>query len=84
MTIEGVSNDRLAAYARGFGFVGVGLYPKREHVHLDVRDVSYFWIDDSAPDAPDRLVPVLEEEARSADAAARARGESPDVYVPTK
>jgi hypothetical protein len=85
MTIDGIPNDRLAAYARDFGFVGVGLYPKRGFVHLDVRDASYFWIDDSAPDAPGRLVPVLEAQARSADAAARARGESPDqqVYAPT-
>ena len=28
MTIEGVANDRLAAYARDFGFVGVGCLPQ--------------------------------------------------------
>jgi hypothetical protein len=82
MTIDGVTNDRLAAYVRKLGFVGVGFYPNSGFVHLDVRDASYFWIDDSAPGAPNRLVPVLEAEARSADESARARGEAPDVYVP--
>jgi Bacterial protein of unknown function (DUF882) len=82
MMIEGVANDRLAAYARELGFVGVGFYPESGFVHLDVRDASYFWVDDSAPGEPNRLVPVLEAEACSADESARARGEAPDVYVP--
>jgi hypothetical protein len=82
MTIEGVANDRLAAYVRDFGFVGVGVYPKSGFVHLDVRDASYFWTDDSAPGAACHLIPGREAQARKADAAARARGETPDVYVP--
>lgn len=82
MMIDGVPNDRLAAYLRGLGFVGVGFYPKAGFVHLDVRDASYFWVDDSEPGAPNHLVPVREEEARAADAAARERGELPDLYVP--
>jgi uncharacterized protein YcbK (DUF882 family) len=82
MTIEGVANERLAAYAREFGFVGVGFYPKSGFVHLDVRDASYFWVDDSAPGCPNHLIPVLAAKARKADAAALARGETPDTYVP--
>jgi uncharacterized protein YcbK (DUF882 family) len=82
MTIEGVANEDLAAYVRDFGFVGVGLYPRSGFVHLDVRDASYFWVDDSAPGAACQLKPVGEAEARRADAAARARGEKPDVFVP--
>jgi uncharacterized protein YcbK (DUF882 family) len=82
MTIEGVENDRLAAYVRDFGFVGVGFYPKSGFVHLDVRDASYFWVDDSAPGCTNHLVPTREDQARKADADARARGETPDVYVP--
>src|SRR5262249_25624553 len=65
-----------------FGFVGVGFYPKSGFVHLDVRDASYFWTDDSAPGAACQLVPVLKARARKADEAARARGEAPDVFVP--
>jgi uncharacterized protein YcbK (DUF882 family) len=82
MSIDGVRNDKLAAYVRDFGFVGVGFYPRSDFVHLDVREASYFWIDDSAPGAPSHLVQVHEAQARSADAAARARGETPDVFVP--
>jgi uncharacterized protein YcbK (DUF882 family) len=82
MNIEGVANDRLAAYLRDLGFVGVGFYPRAGFVHLDVRDASYFWIDDSEPGAPNHLRQVHEEQARAADAAARARGEVPDVFVP--
>jgi len=81
LILDGVTNRELAAFVRGFGFVGVGLYPKR-FVHLDVREASYFWIDDSAPDEPSHVVPVLENEAREADAQARARGEAPDTFVP--
>lgn len=82
MTIEGVSNEQLAAYVRDFGFVGVGLYPRSGFVHLDVRDASYFWVDDSAPGAACQLKPVGAADARLADQAARARGEKPDCFVP--
>lgn len=82
MRIDGVSPHRLAAYLRGLGFVGVGLYPRSGFVHLDVRDASYFWVDDTAPGEPSRIVAVREAEAREADRAARARGEGPDLFVP--
>jgi uncharacterized protein YcbK (DUF882 family) len=82
LVVAGISNERLAAYLRELGFVGVGIYPKSGFVHLDVRDASYFWSDDSAPGEPSRYTPILEAKASSADVAARARGEAPDVYVP--
>jgi uncharacterized protein YcbK (DUF882 family) len=82
MRIDGVDNKELSAYLRGVGFAGVGFYPASDFVHLDVRDASYYWVDDSAPGAPTRLRQVHEEQARKADAEARARGEKPDVFVP--
>jgi hypothetical protein len=82
MRIDRVPARRLAEYLRGLGFVGVGLYPESDFVHLDVRDASYFWIDESAPGEPTELVSVFEDEARQADLAARARGEVPDLFVP--
>lgn len=82
MVIPGVSNDELASYVRGFGFVGVGVYPKSGFVHLDVRDSSFFWIDDSLPDERCRTQPVMAEEAKLADQAARDRGEEPNSFVP--
>lgn len=82
MVIPGVTNEQLAEYVRNFGFVGVGIYPKSGFVHLDVRDRSYFWIDYSMPGERSRSVPHLASEALAFDAAARARGESPNTFVP--
>ncbi|MDH5493904.1 MAG: DUF882 domain-containing protein, partial [Myxococcales bacterium] len=75
MVLPGVSDRRLAAYLRGFGFVGVGLYPVSGFVHLDVRARSYFWEDRSGPGQRNRERAVRGGEARSADARARERGE---------
>lgn len=49
--LEGVRVARLAAYLRTLPRVGVGIYthPRTQYVHLDVRDVSYHWIDASPP-----------------------------------
>jgi Bacterial protein of unknown function (DUF882) len=82
MVIPGVTNEQLAEYVRQFGFVGVGIYPKSGFVHLDVRDRSYFWLDFSMPGERSRSVPHLANEAIAADVAARARGESPNTFVP--
>lgn len=82
MVIPGVTNEQLADYVRQFGFVGVGIYPKSGFVHLDVRDRSYFWLDFSMPGERNRSVPHLTSEALAADVAARARGESPNSFVP--
>jgi Bacterial protein of unknown function (DUF882) len=80
--VPGVSNEELAKYVRKFGFVGVGIYPKSGFVHLDVRESSYFWVDESLPDERSRCQPILGEQAEREDAAARQRGESPDTFVP--
>jgi len=45
--IPEVSTKRLAIYARTFGKVGVGYYPKVNFIHLDIRDSSYFWLNRS-------------------------------------
>jgi hypothetical protein len=82
MVIPGVTNEELAAYARTFGFVGVGIYPKSGFVHLDVREHSYFWVDNSMPGERSRPVPHLIEQATASDVQARGRGEAPDVFVP--
>jgi uncharacterized protein YcbK (DUF882 family) len=48
--LDGVYSGTLAAYLRGLARVGVGIYthPSTQFVHLDVRDQSYHWIDNSA------------------------------------
>jgi len=82
MVIPGVSNEELAAYVRQFGFVGVGVYPKSGFVHLDVRDTSFFWVDNSLPNERCRPEPTLLGEAKAMDARARDRGEEPNTFVP--
>ena len=82
MVLPGVSNEQLAAYVRQFGFVGVGVYPKSGFVHLDVRDQSFFWLDNSLPNERCRPEPMLLGEAKLADAHARDRGLAPDTFVP--
>jgi hypothetical protein len=82
MVLPGVSNEELADYVRTFGFVGVGIYPKSGFVHMDVRDASFFWVDNSLPDERCRTEPILPELAKQADAAARDRGETPNAFVP--
>jgi hypothetical protein len=82
MVLPGVSNEELADYVRTFGFVGVGIYPKSGFVHLDVREASFFWLDNSLPDERCRTEPMLPELAKQADVAARDRGEHPNAFVP--
>ena len=82
MVLPGVSNEELAAYVRQFGFVGVGVYPKSGFVHLDVRDTSFFWVDNSLPNERCRPEPTLLGEAKTQDARARDRGEEPNTFVP--
>jgi hypothetical protein len=82
MVIPGVTNEALADYARQLGFCGVGIYPNSGFVHLDVRESSFFWVDQSLPDEHSRSEPMMAHEAEAADRAARARGEAPDAFVP--
>jgi uncharacterized protein YcbK (DUF882 family) len=41
--IVGVETALVAAYARTFAHVGVGLYPRLDFVHLDSRETTFFW-----------------------------------------
>jgi uncharacterized protein YcbK (DUF882 family) len=47
--IEGVDSKVLWEYCKRFDNVGLGYYPKSDFVHIDVRDRSYYWIDQSGP-----------------------------------
>ncbi len=47
--VVGVSNREVWNYCKRFDNVGLGLYPNSNFVHMDVRDRSYYWIDDSGP-----------------------------------
>lgn len=47
--VVGVDNREVWNYCKRFDNVGLGLYPNSNFVHMDVRDQSYYWIDDSGP-----------------------------------
>ncbi len=89
VVLPGVRDAQVAEWARGQGFVGVGVYPSSGFVHIDVRNHSFFWVDRSAPARTVRrssnrrrrrrgsLHPILGTLAQQADRDAAARGVRP-------
>jgi uncharacterized protein YcbK (DUF882 family) len=77
LVVPGVADEEVACFAREMGFVGVGVYPTSQFVHVDVRPRSYFWIDYSGPRMRNRERGIMGELAAKSDAAAVARGEVP-------
>jgi uncharacterized protein YcbK (DUF882 family) len=75
--VPGAADQDVARFARGVGFVGVGIYPDGSFVHVDVRERSYFWVDRSGPGHRSRERGMLLDVAQRSDAAALARGERP-------
>ncbi|HEX3598052.1 MAG TPA: DUF882 domain-containing protein, partial [Polyangiaceae bacterium] len=51
-SVPGVPNEVLRDFLRTLPDVGVGYYPNSTHVHLDVREESAYWMDESAPGEP--------------------------------
>jgi len=82
IALPGVTDRQLAAHLRKQGFVGVGLYTRSGFVHLDVRERSYFWVDNSGPDQRSRPRPILSQSAQRYDALARRRGVLPVSDAP--
>jgi uncharacterized protein YcbK (DUF882 family) len=77
MVVPGVPDEEVARFAREMGFVGVGVYPTSQFVHVDVRPRSYFWVDFSGPRMKNRERGILGDLAAKSDAAAAARGQPP-------
>lgn len=82
--LPGVSDRRLAAWARTLGFVGVGIYPVSGFVHIDVRERSYFWSDGSGPSERNRERPMLRSSWARADRDAARRGVTPTSDEPIR
>ena len=77
IVVPGVADEEVARFARGLGFVGVGVYPSSQFVHVDVRPRSYFWVDYSGPHMKNREVGILGDLAVKSDADALRRGRPP-------
>jgi uncharacterized protein YcbK (DUF882 family) len=75
--VPGVTDLDVAQFARDMGFVGVGVYPTSQFVHVDIRPRSYFWVDYSGPHMKNRESGILGDLAARSDAAALARGQAP-------
>jgi uncharacterized protein YcbK (DUF882 family) len=80
IVVPGARDDEVARFARTFGFVGVGLYPRSGFVHLDTRPRSYFWVDSSGPGQKSRIAQVYGKVGEEADARALERGETPPSF----
>jgi uncharacterized protein YcbK (DUF882 family) len=75
MVVPGVADEQVARFVRDMGFVGVGVYPTSQFVHVDVRPRSYFWVDFSGPRMKNRERGIMGDLASKSDAAALARGQ---------
>jgi uncharacterized protein YcbK (DUF882 family) len=76
LILPGIPDEEVARFAREMGFVGVGVYPTSQFVHVDVRPRSYFWVDYSGPHMKNRESGILGDLAAKSDAAALARGQT--------
>jgi hypothetical protein len=76
MVVPGVADEEVARFVREMGFVGVGVYPTSQFVHVDIRPRSYFWVDFSGPHMKNRERGILGDLAAKSDAAALARGQA--------
>jgi uncharacterized protein YcbK (DUF882 family) len=81
IVVPGARDDEVARFARSFGFVGVGLYPRSGFVHLDTRPRSYFWVDSSGPGQKSRIAQVYGKVGEESDARALERGETPPAFA---
>jgi uncharacterized protein YcbK (DUF882 family) len=77
LIVPGIADEDVARFARELGFVGVGVYPTSQFVHVDIRPRSYFWVDLSGPHTRNRERGILGDLATRSDAAAAARGQAP-------
>ena len=77
MVVPGVPDEEVARWVRELGFVGVGVYPTSQFIHVDIRPRSYFWVDFSGPRMKNRERGILGDLAAKSDAAALARGQAP-------
>jgi uncharacterized protein YcbK (DUF882 family) len=76
-SLPGQNMREVAAYARTLAHVGVGYYPRHGFVHLDSRDVSFFWENAGDDDVPGWDRPLDLHGAPARDAAWLASDDVP-------
>jgi uncharacterized protein YcbK (DUF882 family) len=75
--VPGTPDQDVARFSREIGFVGVGIYPTSQFVHVDIRPRSYFWVDYSGPGKRNRERGILGDVAAWSDQQALRRGQKP-------
>lgn len=78
-SIPGIPNSIVRDYLRTLPRVGVGYYPNSTHVHMDVREESAYWVDESAPGEPPRYANRGESEPEAAAAEGASSGEAAEA-----
>jgi uncharacterized protein YcbK (DUF882 family) len=74
-SIPGVPNQVVRDFCKTFVNVGVGYYPNSSFVHLDVREMSTYWVDYSGPGQAPRYANAQGRDPGEADRAAGEREE---------
>jgi uncharacterized protein YcbK (DUF882 family) len=75
--VEGVANEEVRDFLRGFKGVGVGYYPNSSFVHLDVRDEPAYWVDYAGPGEPPRYAHARKPAANAEPSASGGTENSP-------
>lgn len=60
LMVIGVPREEVRDLARSFDETGVGWYPNSTFVHVDVREESEYWVDESRPGEAPRYVAAQE------------------------
>ncbi|HEY3593119.1 MAG TPA: DUF882 domain-containing protein [Polyangiaceae bacterium] len=89
--VPGMSTIELRDLARSLGANGVGYYPTVQFVHVDVREVPYFWTDTSghnenrheSPEDPNAPASSAEAPPGSAAAEVPQPGPTPSDLLPS-
>lgn len=71
--VRGVPNDVLRDYCHTLHNVGVGYYPNSSFVHLDVRNATTHWVDESGPGEAPRYTAITTPDAPPRDPRIRAK-----------
>ncbi len=56
--VRGVANEVVRDYCHTLRDVGVGYYPRSSFIHLDVRNVTTHWVDESGPGEAPRYTSI--------------------------
>ncbi|MBX3274793.1 MAG: DUF882 domain-containing protein [Sandaracinaceae bacterium] len=56
LRVDGASAEEVRDVLAGLDATGLGLYPRSEFVHVDVRERAHYWVDESGPGEAPRYV----------------------------